>query len=301
MRESKLNGGFGRRGETASGHVMKKLLLATTAIVVLMAAESAGAGDLSIPPAPKSLTAAAYDWAGFYAGAHLGYNLNDPELVTSSSTTVSLGAISVQNAAISPPGSANTTRGGRFVGGGQVGFNMQTGIWVYGFEADISAGRRRIGNNASSNLNSLAGAGSLIQNFSAGEVEDDWYGTVRGRLGIARDHWLVYGSAGFAYGKLKTTNTSNPIVVAFPVEAGSISTATSSQIRGGWAAGAGAAYAWSDTVSLFVEWTRVDLGSQSAVSGSLTSSGGTTINLQGRSNAGAQFDVIQVGVNVKIY
>jgi outer membrane immunogenic protein len=300
MRASKLNAGFGRRGETVSGDVMKKLLLATTTIVALMAAESAGAADLSIPPGPKSSTAAVYDWTGFYAGAHLGYNLNDPELVTSSSTTVSAGAISLENAAISPPGSANNTTGGRFVGGGQVGVNMQTGIWVYGVEADISAGRRRIGNNASSNFNGITGPGSLIQNFSAGEVEDDWYGTVRGRLGIARDHWLVYGSAGFAYGELKTTNTSNPIVVAFPIEAGSISAATSSQIRGGWAAGAGAAYAWSDTVSLFVEWTRVDLGSQSAVSGLLVNSGGTTVNLQGRSDVGAKFDVIQVGVNLKI-
>jgi outer membrane immunogenic protein len=179
---------------------------------------------------------------------------------------------------------------------------MQTGIWVYGVEADITAGNRRIGNNAFSNLNNLA-PGTVVQNFSAGEVEDDWYGTVRGRLGIARDRWMVYGSGGFAYGELKTTNTSNPILLATGGGApplGTVSTVSNSQIRVGWAAGAGAAYAWSDTISLFAEWTRVDLGSQSAVSSLVVPVVGGSVSFQGRSDVAARFDVIQVGVNMKI-
>jgi len=70
MRASKLNAGFGRRGETVSGGVMKKLLLGTTAIVALMAAESAGAVDMPIK-APPILTPIS-SWAGFYIGGAVG-------------------------------------------------------------------------------------------------------------------------------------------------------------------------------------------------------------------------------------
>jgi outer membrane immunogenic protein len=281
---------------------MKRLalaLLASTSIFPGLG-QAASAADMAVK-APAYVP----EWAGIYAGVHLGYNLNDPELVTSSSTTLSGAGLTLGNAAISPPGSGSNTMG-RFVGGAQVGGNMQTGIWVYGVEADITAGRRSIGNSAFSNLNGLA-ANTVIQNLSSGQVEDDWYGTVRGRLGVARDHWLVYASGGFAYGEIKTTNTMNPLLFATGLTVGAAgSTAvTTSQIRGGWAAGAGAAYAWSDTVSLFAEWTRVDLGSQSTVSSSLvnvTSGAGTsTVSFQGRSDVAAKFDVIQVGVNVKMY
>jgi outer membrane immunogenic protein len=274
---------------------MTKLLIAGATLVALIGTPALAA-DMEIKTPPP-----AYNWTGFYAGVHLGYNLNDPGLVTSSFTTISgLGIPAVENAATSGPGNGSNTTG-RLVGGAQVGANMQTGIWVYGVETDITAGNRRTGNSAFSNFNSLA-PGTVIQNTSTGEVEDDWYGTVRGRLGIARDRWLVYGSGGFAYGELKTTNTSNPLLFATggTTAVGTVSAVTNSQIRGGWAAGAGAAYAWSDTVSLFAEWTRVDLGSQSAVSGVVVPLTGGTIGFQGRSDVSAQFDVIQVGVNMKI-
>jgi len=71
--------------------------------------------------------------------------------------------------------------------------------------------------------------------------------------------------------------------------------------------GADAAYAWADTVSIFAEWMRVDLGSQSAETnfvlpippagpGSLTAFGQSA-----RSDVVGRFDVIQVGVNLKLY
>jgi outer membrane immunogenic protein len=182
---------------------------------------------------------------------------------------------------------------------------MQTGIWVYGLEADISAGRRTIGTNASSNFNFLTTPlmPSAIQNFAAAQAEVDWYGTVRGRLGIARDRWLVYGSGGLAYGEVKVSTTSNPflLITAADVAAGTTVAATTTHTKTGWAAGAGAAYAWSDTVSLFAEWTRINLGGDTAQAGLFVPIETGGFSFVGRSDVVNQFDVIQAGVNVKIF
>src|SRR5215212_8740373 len=85
--------------------------------------------------------------------------------------------------------------GGResgFVGGGQIGYNMQFGSFVLGAEADLQYA-------------DLGGKGRYIQRAGAwynigngGGL--DYFGTVRARLGLAIDRALVYGTGGFAYG-----------------------------------------------------------------------------------------------------
>jgi outer membrane immunogenic protein len=253
-----------------------------------------------------------FTWAGFYAGAHFGFGWNDPELVASASSSIATipvpGAIPtglVQATAVSPP---TDSSGRRFEGGGQVGFNLQTGIWVYGVEADISAGRRRIGTNANGNLVIATAAGSLnVLTASFAEAQVDWYSTARARLGVARDRWLVYATGGVAYGQLNVTNTFNPQVLITAAPGflfGATSTVTNNQTKVGWAAGAGTAYAWSDTVSLFAEWVRVDLGSASASQIAVnTIPGPPAINFvnAARSDVTGRFDVLQAGVNVKLY
>lgn len=45
-------------------------------------------------------------------------------------------------------------------------------------------------------------------NFSA-TTKVDWFGTIRGRVGIAFDNRLFYGTGGAAYGKVKSSYTAS--------------------------------------------------------------------------------------------
>ena len=56
-------------------------------------------------------------------------------------------------------------------GGGQVGYNWQRGVWVFGLEGDFGY----LGLNES--------ASPAPGNFV--EVQYGWYGTITGRLGVA--------------------------------------------------------------------------------------------------------------------
>jgi outer membrane immunogenic protein len=67
------------------------------------------------------------------------------------------------------------------MGGGQVGYNWQSGVFVFGVEADIQA----------------SGANDT---FAAYKFSNPWFGTLRGRAGYAMNNVLFYGTGGLAYG-----------------------------------------------------------------------------------------------------
>jgi outer membrane immunogenic protein len=94
---------------------MKKLNLAATLAIAMVASGAAVAADLPRGPSPYYSPAPApspiYSWAGVYAGVNIGYEWGD-----------------VTNTPASPSGVA---------GGGQLGYNWQNGQFVFGGEADI--------------------------------------------------------------------------------------------------------------------------------------------------------------------
>jgi outer membrane immunogenic protein len=296
---------------------------------------SAVAADLAV----KSPVVPFFSWAGFYVGAHAGYIWADPELVatskanlTRSAVTTPAGGVSpggtdpaqaVAVTSVSPPGSLNDTSGHRFNGGVQLGYNIQSGYWIYGAETDVSAGRRRIGTNSTVtgtlpcgvvDANGtcrppIANVAQTMTTSSFAEAEVDWYGTLRARLGVARDRWLAYATGGLAYGTVKVTNTGTFNGLTGTNEAaganslGLTSVASDSKTKVGWAASVGGAYAWSDTVSVFVEWTRISLGNLSVLTGTTTQlvpTAGGAVSGTAISDVKVQFDTINVGLNIKI-
>jgi outer membrane immunogenic protein len=68
---------------------------------------------------------------------------------------------------------------------------------------------------------------------------------------------LFYGTAGAALGGV-TTNAS-------ATAAGAAITASDTQTRFGWAAGAGVEYAFTNNISAKVEYLHVDLGTQTQI------------------------------------
>ena len=132
---------------------MKKILVCST-IAAAMATLPALAADFPRSyPAPAPYTA--FSWAGTNFGANLGYQWG-----------------SVANAGADPNG---------FVGGLQLGYNWQTGQFVFGAETDAQ----------------LTGADD---SWGALKYSIPWFGTLRGRAGFAVNNMLFYGTGGLAYG-----------------------------------------------------------------------------------------------------
>ena len=79
-----------------------------------------------------------------------------------------------------------------FIGGGQLGYDRAFNIIVAGIEADFSGFDFQAAKILPS---SIADWGSDTRV----SVEMNWLSTVRGRLGVAMDRWLLYGTGGVAF------------------------------------------------------------------------------------------------------
>ncbi len=215
---------------------------------IALAPFAANAADLYPNPPPASyFPPAAYVgqniWQGFYAGLNGGYGWSD------NGDQVSSGSAAVDRA---------KPQGG--FGGGQIGYNFQSGPIVYGLETDIQGG------DLSARSSGLASKEST-----------DWFGTVRGRLGYAFGHVLIYGTAGFAYGDVyQSANFGGNVF-------------SSSGTQPGWVAGGGIEYKITPAWSLKGEYQYIDLGSES-----LTDAGGASTN-----SLDTSFQTVRFGVNYR--
>jgi outer membrane immunogenic protein len=127
-----------------------------------------------------------------------------------------------------------------FVFGGTVGANYQVGSLVFGVGGDGDwADASGFGTFTAT---SLCAAGCLTKNT--------WLSTARGRVGYAIDRYLVYATAGAAFGDVRADFSNGPI---------SRSTAA------GWMVGAGIEVALGRNWSAKAEYLFVDLANGSCV------------------------------------
>jgi outer membrane immunogenic protein len=173
--------------------MMKKTLIASAAATAMIG--SALAADLPSRKAPPVAYAPApvFTWTGLYVGANGGagwlQNRNAPYTETTG------GAFFYGN----DFGPLRSQTGG--FGGGQIGANWQTGMFVFGIEADAQGASIR--SNAFVTNAPYLTAGNAVTISSAQRV--DYFGTVRGRLGIGWDRLLIYGTGGFAYAGIRNS------------------------------------------------------------------------------------------------
>jgi outer membrane immunogenic protein len=215
--------------------------------LAIVASDGAVAADMPVVrKAPAPAVVAAYNWTGFYAGAHVGYGWGDGD--TAIGLTDAAGILQGAAALGIFPVQYSYDRDG-YVAGGQIGYNFQTGVWVLGLEADISA----TGIDGSSTVTTNV-VGFAFPNTSSVSQDMEWFGTVRGRIGYAANNWLFYGTGGLAYGHVKYTyqQTNAPL--------GAINIFGSrSDIEVGWVAGGGIEYGFGPW-SVRAEYLYYDLG-----------------------------------------
>jgi outer membrane immunogenic protein len=142
------------------------------------------------------------------------------------------------------------------IGGGQIGYNWQGGNWLFGIEADLDA----TGQKGTLNCNTVI---ALVTTICSDEQKLSWLGTVRGRLGLTADRWLIYATGGLAYGEIRSTPA-----LTFVVGAPGVSTTfppPSTHWKAGWTVGAGVEGALAGNWTVKLEYLYVDLGTVSDI------------------------------------
>jgi outer membrane immunogenic protein len=207
------------------------------------------------------------NWTGFYIGANAGGGIGN--------------AVSDFSVAGGPTfASVNNSLNGA-VAGGQLGYNWQHGSMVYGLETDIqfSSAKGTLSTPCAPGLCGIALTASYSQEVS-------WFGTVRGRIGYASAGWLLYGTAGYAYGQLDTNAnaTAGPATAAF----------STTDFMNGWTAGGGIEVEFAPRWTAKAEYLYVDLG---RASHSSSFPGLPTLN----DSANVTLNVVRAGVNFRFH
>jgi outer membrane immunogenic protein len=216
---------------------MQKLALAVS--ILAISSVSALAADMAprYTKAPAMVASPAYSWTGFYAGVNAGYGVAADPSTLDAFTNPVIGFDNLESYKISPAG---------VLGGVQVGANWQTGLWVFGLETDFQGTSQK--DSVCVLICSTDGTVSATVSQKL-----PWFGTVRGRVGVAVDRSLLYVTGGLAYGRVETSVTE----VDGPTTAASIS-----ETKTGWTVGGGIEAALTGNWTAKVEYLYVDLGSQ---------------------------------------
>jgi outer membrane immunogenic protein len=112
------------------------------------------------------------------------------------------------------------------VGGVQGGYNWQTGWFVFGAETDLQIS-------------------DADDRFAPWKFSNPWFGTMRGRAGVAFNNVMLYGTLGLAYGLLEAQST--------------VTGASESKSGIGWTAGFGLEVALMGPWTAKAEYLYVDL------------------------------------------
>jgi outer membrane immunogenic protein len=238
---------------------MKRLLVAGIAVASFCGASALAADLPTKAPAYVPAPAPMFSWSGWYIGANGGYAWGGSNGQIPYSDTAGITALT-----------QGFSDSGWF-GGGQIGFNQQNGHSVWGLEADIQ------GSDIKDNFS------VVVPNAPAGisgNQKIDYFGTVRGRIGLAYDRTLLYATGGWAYGSVK----DNFVINAFP--------ASNSATKGGWVVGAGIEYAFAPNWSMKLEYQYINLGNTTFTE--FVSPAPITAH-----SVSADFSTVRVGLNWK--
>jgi outer membrane immunogenic protein len=165
---------------------MKNLkLVAAAAMSALLGIGAASAADMAVKAMPYSAPIP-FSWTGFYIGGHAGAGVlldQGYETFSAPSNRHGIGALA----------------------GGQIGYNYQMGMLVLGVEGEGFWSDMRVTHDVFSGSN----PGTL---FSTATIKNRYDYDIAGRFGLAIDHALIYGKAGWVAGNFawNTSVVSNP-------------------------------------------------------------------------------------------
>jgi outer membrane immunogenic protein len=230
----------------------RKLLLASVGAIALTGSAAFAADLPSRAPPPVYLPPPPiFTWTGFYIGGQVGGawgtgsgHLTAFDPVTNTFVDTSLGGGN-------PSG---------VIGGGHVGFNYQFPGWSLFSSSGIVIGVEGTVDGSSLSKTTVValpggvfGASGTLTARSSLDIQ----GSVRGRLGVAWDRVLIYGTGGVAFGGINTDFELSGVGAAgVPFFA----TTSRSNSRTGWTVGGGIEYAVTNNWSIGAEYRFTDFG-----------------------------------------
>jgi outer membrane immunogenic protein len=237
-------------------HKFAVALLTTTALGFTFGAASAA--DLPVYPSSgvlpgmPSLYSRAHVWTGLYVGLNAGGAFGN------FSANATYGDLSADLGSVSASG---------FIGGGQVGAQIQYQHVVYGIEGDFQGSSQ----DHSDTYNVLGIPVTVSESMP-------WFATVRGRLGWAVDNILLYGTGGMA-------------IVDGKISASALGlTASTEKSHIGWTAGGGVEWAFAPHWTAKVEYLYLD-----SENIEIANVGGVTVNGRIKDN------IVRAGLNYYIF
>lgn len=236
------------------------------------------------PSAPATTSASTADrWAGMYMGVNTGYGFSPSDTGFTPNSPSATVAILTADA----PTSLHVENAG-FLGGGQLGYNWQTGPFVFGLEADLDY----------ANIGGTTATTSVLDTTTTTDQKISWLGTARVRIGKAiADELLVYATGGVAFGQTKLSVDQREPGINCPLNF-MCSSGSTSGMSVGWTAGAGLEYAVARHLSLKGEYMYVDLGSRTV---SMTDTGFFAGSAPFLYTAKADFsaNIVRMGLNYR--
>lgn len=262
-------------------------LLASSALAGL--GQAASAADIRMKaPVSAPIAAAAYNWSGFYIGAHFGGGWARQQDWTGIGGALPTGGDD------DPPLCDETGFDGFFcgptqrgshnaigvLGGGQAGFNWQNGAFVFGIEGQYSFANLKgdHGDSFSAVFSDTGSTFCAVDGFCSTTFnQTDRFSTkIKGiatlaaRIGLAHDRMLFYVKGGPAWMKANYAQTSNLIKLECntdDVGEGCEAETFTAQLGGsknrwGWMAGTGFEYGLFDNWSAKVEYNYLHFGNK---------------------------------------
>jgi outer membrane immunogenic protein len=204
--------------------MLRKLLLSSVAATAMIG--SALAADLPSrrPPPPVVPLVPVFTWTGFYVGVDGGYG---SQQIRETGIFGGLPFYQLNYRASGP------------VGGGHAGFNWQVSQFMFGMEGDVLGTSMRV----TGPLNTFL--------FNNAVWRSGVEGSIRGRIGIAWDRFMIYGTGGVAFETFRLRQNFPLAVIA-----GDTFTPT----RAGLTVGGGIEYAFTNNWLARVEGRYSDFG-----------------------------------------
>ena len=231
-------------------------------------------------------------WAGFYIGGNIGAARHNARFDDFNTGNEGNPGTESAGGCLLNCGSYLSNKTG-FIGGGQIGYNWQSGSFVYGLEADASW----LDAKAFTDWFPTRDNGNVTSTQSI-----DWLATVRGRAGLAVDRTLLYITAGVAFAGVKNSiDTTFTCPRCDPADNFSL---IYNDTRVGWAVGGGIEHMLTPNWTLRAEALWVDLGQSDRIK--LTTP--TVVGCGGDCNSGGEhfsarfandLVIARVGINYK--
>jgi opacity protein-like surface antigen/outer membrane receptor protein involved in Fe transport len=239
------------------------------------------------PPAylPLIPIQAVWTWTGFYMGGNVGYG-------SSRFNSYMPYSDGLGNTLL--PNSVSTRHDGA-LGGAQVGYNWQYGMWLAGFETDMNFQHYRTTTASEcpgAICNPIVGFNAPVDLVQQHNL--DWFGTVRARLGIAvTPDLLAYGTGGLAYGEVEHAGIMYGTDGVIPNDVAN--TYADRALRAGWVAGGGIEARLAGNITGKIEYLHMDFGFDRGQAILPLNATPIAVNFNSRITE----DLVRVGINYK--